>query len=227
MRSICRIEAMALSDLYQIYCVWITSWSSVRSRWLDISQDLASSCFSIMDRNAVEIDIPPPPLSPSQKKIKREQQTCAGNSSLESCGAWKAVADLTEGGGGTGHRSICPIFYFGLKKTQKEEKPAWSGRVSNPPPPGSRSGSANVRTYRPCSNLLKKHELTTYTEHLKDFLEFLGCKYWRFEHVERRETFSLSQLSFRSSTWDNVNKTNLLSVLEVSFSDIQQLLTKS
>lgn len=99
------------------------------------------------------------PLPPNQKEKEREQQTCVGDSSLKLCGGCKAVADLREGSGGSGHPSA-PLLFRVKKNIQKEEKPAWSGRASNPPAPRSRPGSASVR-YRPSSNVFKKHKLTT------------------------------------------------------------------
>ena len=61
------------------------------------------------------------PLPPNQKEKEREQQTCVGNSLLKLCGGYKAVADLREGSGGSGHPSA-PLLFRVKKKTYKRKK---------------------------------------------------------------------------------------------------------
>lgn len=61
------------------------------------------------------------PLPPNQKEKEREQQTCAGDSSLKLCGGYKAVVVLREGSGGSGHPSAPLLFRVKKKHTQMKK----------------------------------------------------------------------------------------------------------
>ena len=82
------------------------------------------------------------PLPPNQKEKEREQQTCAGDSSLKLCGGYKAVVVLREGSGVSGHPSA-PLLFRVKKITHTKGRKA--GMVRQGKQPSTRKVKAWLR----------------------------------------------------------------------------------